>query len=603
MTAGMRAIVTGVAILLSLLTCGGRVLGQAPVAICSDWLMQDAARVKETGEVISRVGFAPPVYVAGAYAAPATAIANRPTSTVISPAVRYFVAGGGGGGRGGGGGGGTQWPVEPEKNRPTYSSQWAQAPGPASPAWYRATVPGTVLTTLVNNNVYPEPLFGENNRPNIIPESLSRASYWFRSEFLVPAGFAGRQIRLNFDGINYSAEVWMNGSKVGTIQGAFIRAEFNVTALVTPGGAAAVAVLIRPPPHPGDPWEKTVANQRGPNGGGSAGPLGEISFRSAPIVLPPGESRLVKFNPQNTAQLRLSNPKLWWPNGFGDPYLYPLHLRFDIDGVSSDATDFKVGIRKVAYFVDGSKNLTLSVNGVRVFAKGGNWGMDEAMKRIPRRRLEAQIKMHQLAHYDIIRNWAGQSTSEDFYDLCDQYGIMVWDEFFEANPANGLNPLDADLYLSNVRDKVLRYRNHPCIVVWCGRNEGAPPPKIEAGNARIIGELDPSRYYQSSSTAGNGVVSGGGGYGWRVPRRFYGIYPAFNTEVGSASIPTLEAIESWMPQTDWFDKNFPNDDWAEHDLVTGNGSPAANPFHLAIARRFGSFATLADCAQVADGRL
>ncbi len=90
--------------------------------------------------------------------------------------------------------------------------------------------------------------------------------------------------------------------------------------------------------------------------------------------------------------------------------------------------------------MDGSRNLTLSVNGVPIFAKGGNWGMDEVLKRIPRERLEAQIKLHKFANYTILRNWVGQSTTEDLYDLCDRYGIMVWDEFFQANPANGLEP-------------------------------------------------------------------------------------------------------------------------------------------------------------------
>src|SRR4029077_15847410 len=87
--------------------------------------------------------------------------------------------------------------------------------------WYTATVPGTVLTSLVNNGVYPEPLYGENNRPDKIPESLCRTSYWYRNEFTVPASYSGRHIWLNFDGINYMADVWVNGNRVGEIRGAF----------------------------------------------------------------------------------------------------------------------------------------------------------------------------------------------------------------------------------------------------------------------------------------------------------------------------------------------------------------------------------------------
>ena len=667
------------AALAGALAMAGSAAAERPsaVEIGSGWLMQDVARVTASGEAISTVGFAPRVYRVKPYSAPPTAGANPPTATRVSDEVRFYnaprVAGV------------TVWPVDAEKNRPSRSSQWVQAPGPSSPDWYRATVPGTVLATLVDNQIYPEPTYGENNRPNLIPESLCRTSYWYRTEFDVPAAYAGREVWLRFEGINYAAEVWVNGTRAGSIQGAFVRGVFNVTRLVQAGRKAALAVLIAPPPHPGDPWEKTVANQRGPNGGGVNGPLGqdgptfvasigwdwvpgvrdrqmgiwrrvtldasgpvvvenpfvtsevrlpradsadvsievmlrnvseqaqtgrvsgrlgEIALSSAPIRLGPHSSERVRLDPGNTPQLRLAHPKLWWPNGFGEPNLYRLHLAFDIDGKTSDATDLEVGIRTVSYFVDGSKNLTLSVNGVPIFAKGGNWGMDEMLKRIPRRRLEAQIRLHRDAHYTMLRNWVGQSTTEELYELCDRYGIMVWDEFFQANPANGLNPLDARLYLSNVRDKVLRFRNHPSIVIYCGRNEGAPPPEIDRGIAEIVKELDPGRYYQSSSTAGNGVVSGGAGsYAWREPRLFYGEYPAFNTEIGSASIPTLEAIEAWMPEKDRFDLNFPNDAWAERCLVSGNGNPVAKPFQAILARRYGPYRTLADFvrkAQMAD---
>ena len=101
----------------------------------------------------------------------------------------------------------------------------------------------------------------------------------------------------------------------------------------------------------------------------------------------------------------------WWPNGYGPQNLYTLTLRFDAGKTSSDSNSQQFGIRKVDYQVGGSENLTLTVNGVRVMARGGNWGLDEAMKRIPRERLDAQFHMHALANLNIIRNWVGQSTS------------------------------------------------------------------------------------------------------------------------------------------------------------------------------------------------
>ncbi|HEV2320606.1 MAG TPA: glycoside hydrolase family 2, partial [Verrucomicrobiae bacterium] len=223
-------------------------------------------------------------------------------------------------------------------------------------------------------------------------------------------------------------------------------------------------------------------------------------------------------------------------------------------------------------------------------AKGGDWGMDEAMKRIPRARLDAMIHLHQQANYDIIRNWVGQSTSEDFYEACDKYGILVWDEFFQPNPADGPNPDDPDLYLANVREKILRFRQHPCIALWCARNEGDPPPAIGAGIQQLINELDPGRLYQPSSTSGRGVHSSGP-YHWRTPRQFYS-FPnseAFKTEIGSMSVPTLEAIHAMMPSNDW---NVINDDWAEHDFCSG--AQEGNRYPGILTRRYGPISSLAD---------
>ena len=115
-------------------------------------------------------------------------------------------------------------------------------------SWYPATVPGTILTTLVNNHVYPEPLYGENNRPEIIPESLVHTSYWYRTVITVPKTYKNRHVWLNFDGINFSAEVWVNGVQAGSIHGAFIRGNFDITMQAKPGQQAVIAVLITPQP-------------------------------------------------------------------------------------------------------------------------------------------------------------------------------------------------------------------------------------------------------------------------------------------------------------------------------------------------------------------
>ncbi len=567
-------------------------------------------------------------------------------------------------------------------------------PGFNAPGWFAATVPGTVLTTLVNDGVYPEPLYGENNRPDKIPESLCRTSYWYRTEFVVPRDYAGRRVWLNFDGINYTAEIWVNGRRAGDIRGAFARGRFDVSAFVQPGAPAAIAVLIQPPPHPANPPEQTQAAGTGGNGGvlskdgptfistqgwdwipairdrdmgiwqqvslAASGPVVienpfvvsdlplprtdtadltiEATLRnvsdaaqtgvlagefeggkfSAPVVLPPHTAQTVKFTPANAPALHVASPRLWWPNGYGAPNLYALRLAFAIDGAMSDARDVSFGIRQIGYQLPGSDNLALSVNGVPVMCRGGNWGMDEAMKRSPRARLEAQIRFHQLANCNMIRNWVGQSTSEDFYDLCDRYGIMVWDEFFEPNPSDsgrtrrddGSEDVhDVPLYLANVREKVLRFRNHPSIVLWCGRNEGDPAPAAVAeGLKRIMDELEPSRLYHPNSNDGRGVRSGGP-YAWRTPREFFlpraarnaatppnpaNLEP-FKTELGSVSVPTLEAVQAMMPEKDW---DTINDDWAEHDLC--RGAQGGDRYPQILAQRYGAWHGLAEFVRKAQ---
>ncbi|MGA3159822.1 MAG: sugar-binding domain-containing protein [Terracidiphilus sp.] len=537
--------------------------------------------------------------------------------------------------------------------------------------WYKATVPGTVLTTLVNNHVYPEPLYGENNRPDIIPESLARTSYWYRSLIDIPKSYKGQHIWLNFDGINYSAVIWVNGKQVGVLRGAFIRGVFDISSYVKPGTRAVVAVLVSPQPHPGISHEHTLRNGLGNNGGETAidgptflstigwdwipairdrdtgiwqkvflsatgpvivkdplvttnlplprtdsadvsvqatvenisdkplkgvlqGNIENIAFEQQ-VELPPHNSQIVKFISSTTTKLHIEHPRLWWPNGYGAQNLYKLHLQFTVGKDISDAQDVNFGVRKITYSVPGSPNLTISVNGVPIFIRGGDWGLDEALKRIPRERLEAQIRMHQLANLNMIRNWVGQSTSEDFYELCDKYGILLWDEFFQPNPLDGPDPTDIETYIANVRDKILHFRNHPSIAVWCARNEGFPPRNIDELLRKLMAELEPTRLYQPSSTDGGGVRSSGPYY-WRVPREFYAVTDDFfKTETGSVSVPTLESIHGMMPAKDW---ETINDDWAEHDLAKGNQHGDTYPGVL--AGRYGKIANLADFVRKAQ---
>jgi len=564
----------------------------------------------------------------------------------------------------------TGWQLQDVAKVPEASSEVSAAAYKTS-GWYSATVPGTVLTTLVNNHVYPEPLYGENNRPETIPESLAHTSYWYRTSVDVPASYKGQHIWLNFDGINYASAVWINGTQIGTTRGAFARGIFDITQNVTPGQKAVLAVLVAPQPHPGVSHEHTLRNGLGLNGGETAidgptflstigwdwvpairdrdtgiwqkvflsttgpvvlkdplvitdlplprtdstdigvqatvenvtdqpvtgevsGNIGSITF-GRPVTLAAHATQTVSFDSREFPVLHMDHPPLWWPNGYGPQNLLKLHLSFEVKRQVSDAQDVSFGVRKISYSVPGTDTLTISVNGVPIFIRGGDWGLDEALKRIPRARLDAEIRMHQLANVNLIRNWVGQSTNEDFYELCDKYGILIWDEFFQPNPSDGPNPTDLETYVANVREKILRFRNHPAIMLWCARNEGFPPPEIDAALRKLMAELEPTRRYQPSSTDGAGVRSGGP-YFWRTPRDYYKVTDDyFKTETGSVSVPTLESIHGMMPKKDW---ETITDDWAEHDLA--KGASGGDWYPATLAARYGKISNLADFVRKAQ---
>ena len=158
------------------------------------------------------------------------------------------------------------WQLQDAAKVPQSGETVAQQ-GFSTNGWYAAIVPGTVLTTLVHNNVYPEPLYGENNRPDKIPDTLCRTNWWYRTQMSIPPSYRDKKIWLHFNGINYTAQVWVNGKNIGEIQGAFARGIFDITSVVKPGETATLAVLISPQPNPGVPHEHTIAQGMGKNGG------------------------------------------------------------------------------------------------------------------------------------------------------------------------------------------------------------------------------------------------------------------------------------------------------------------------------------------------
>jgi len=144
-------------------------------------------------------------------------------------------------------------------NQSIFSSDFSTA------NWYNATVPGTVLTTLVDQGVYPDPYFGLNNLS--ITDSLCRKDWWYRLPIQLPENSDRKTVWLLFNGINYKADIWLNGKLLGKIAGAFQRGEFDATKLLAPNGKNILAVHIYPPNNPGIPQQESPKAGQGPNGG------------------------------------------------------------------------------------------------------------------------------------------------------------------------------------------------------------------------------------------------------------------------------------------------------------------------------------------------
>lgn len=595
-------------------------------------------------------------------------------------------------------------------------------PGNPKGLWRAATVPGTVLTTLVDRGVHPDPYYGLNNMR--IPESLARQDWWYRTSFTVPAEAAGKRLSLTFNGINYAAQIWVNGRQVGQTKGAFARGEF---ALVPVAGENVIAVRVSPPPHPGIPHEQSIKAGVGENGGQLAidGPTfvategwdwipgirdrdtglwqdvqlqahGDVRLLDSQVVtdlplprtdsadvlitvplrndadaprtvtvraafddvsvertvtLSPGAGE-VRFTPADFPQLRVKNPRLWWPNGYGEQALHPLHITATVDGAVSDRAQTRFGIREVSYDLSlmdhagvlrrvnvqttdgrlaGQKlidvrheaikesprgwvesltpagetspavqplgaadtlpepHLTIRVNGVKIAARGGSWGMDDAMKRVSRERLEPAFRLHKEAHLNIVRNWMGNNSEPEFYDLADEYGMMVLNDFWQSTQNFQVEPQDPQLFLANAEDVVKRYRNHPSIVIWFGRNEGVPYPALNEGLDDLLFRLDGTRWFTGSSNTVN--LQGSGPYNYRQPEGYFtDLATGFSVETGTPSLATAAAIAQYVPEADRWPLS---DTLAYHDWhFSGNGD--TKTFMESLSRRFGAATSFAD---------
>jgi hypothetical protein len=305
---------------------------------------------------------------------------------------------------------------------------------------------------------------------------------------------------------------------------------------------------------------------------------------------PGGGTQRVEFTPasvQGSKQALLDNSRAamhWREHGKEFPVHPVLLSGAENSPAVHPVTDSDMG----RYFV-------IKVNGQKILCLGGNWGMDDAMKNVSREKMEPYIRMHRDAHLTMIRNWSGQDTSETFYDLCDEYGILVWNDFWMDTENWNYVPIDHELFLRNVADTIKRFRNHPSIALWCSMNEGVPPDDINNGNDKLIREMDGTRYYQPNSRWVNLRVSGP----WsntQLENYFTNLNSGFSTEMGASSIPCADVMRTMMAPEDLWP---PGDVWAYHDFHS-KGAGNKNEILKAITSRYGEPTNLDDLCRKAQ---
>ena len=507
--------------------------------------------------------------------------------------------------------------------------------------WLPAIVPGTVLNSLVYNQKYPEPYYGINNKieskliPDISETGRDFYTYWFRTEFTVPKSFEGKHVWLQLDGINYRAEVWVNGNLLSTIKGMFLQDYIDVTSFVKTDKSNALAIKVYPVDVPGSAKPKSwgAVGEFHNGGNGNIGlnttmlmtvgwdftfmdgirdrntgiwknislySTGKVALRhpfvkselrkpgydqarefvSVEVVNPTtgfnpinctvkgeilgenitfekkvkvmrGEEKVLSFSPEEFPQLVINAPRLWWPVNKGPQNLYELKMTVSIDGVVCDSVKTKFGIREITSDTNTpDKSRVFYVNGKRLFIRGTNW-IPEAMLRTSDERTYAELRYSLQSGVNLLRMWGGGIAESDyFFQLCDEMGLLVWQEFWMTGDTR--HPHDKGNYLNNVESTVKRIRNHPSLAYYVASNESTEV----TGTPELLNKLDGTRGYQMQSECAG--VHDGSPYKQVNPMQHYentasprgSRVDGFNPEYGAPTLPTVEILREMMDEKD-----------------------------------------------------
>jgi len=422
-------------------------------------------------------------------------------------------------------------------------------------SWYQTQVPSTVLAALVKNGEYKDIYFGKNL--DSIPNEKFQASWWYRTEFDMSETDTSLYANLVFEGLNYSANIWLNGRQIGSankIIGAYRQFTFDVSGLLMPGKNYLAVEVI--PPKPGDfsigfvDWNPTppdrnmgiwrevklklnqgvsinqpfVSTKLDSDTYNSAditisadltnfsqkkisgeiiGKINDISVKQA-YSLKENESKTISFTSQKYPELTIKNPQLWWPNNLGNPNLYNLNLTATINGNISDQQNIRFGIRDVEDYINEQGHRGYKINGKKVLIRGGGW-VDNLLLADDEAKIEAQMKYVKHLNLNTIRLEGFWGSGHKLYDLADEYGILImpgwscqweWEGYLgkKVDQFGGIiTEEDMELITQSLEDQVKWLRNHPSIFVWVLASDMLPRPALERKYNNMLAKVDPTR--------------------------------------------------------------------------------------------------------------
>jgi len=487
--------------------------------------------------------------------------------------------------------------------------------------WYPASVPSTVMGTLTQNGLYKDLLIGTNYKD--ADKSIFDVSWWYRTNFKLPKIEKGEHIKLQFDGLTYRANIWLNGEQIASkddVYGPFCRFSFDITNKVQNDNVLAVEIFraqsgepnigfVDWNPRPLDEnmgifrevrvvvsgavemnntWVQSKVNTETLNEawlnietqlvndsdkevkGNLEGQIEGITFL-VPVSLSAKEKKTVKITPEEVKGLNIKNPRLWWCNNMGTPELYDLELKFVTDNKISAQDKITFGIRQVETYLTEGGHKGFKLNGKKVLIKSAGWTDDIFLRDTPMSN-ETQVQYVKDMNLNMIRFENVWGTSRNIYELCDHYGLMAlvgWSCQWEWNVYYGTpddefgsvkTEADMELLTRFLNDQVTWLRNHPSIIAWMVGSDKLPRPELEKKYLELYPKID-DRPYIGAAKGLESPLSGKTGMKMLGPYEYVGAnYWFLDTNYGGAyGFNTETGPGPQLPVMESIEKMIPQD--------------------------------------------